>query len=654
MAIAKMKKLSIVSKPALKEDLVRNLQALQSVEVSALPREDAEDAVDAAQVKSEDYVQYDDLYQRAERALVILSRYAKDRSMMEKLTHKRPVFSLEGLHQEVDLDQGQALIEEVEKLYNQRENIISTRETVEDEQTAVSNWRSLDVNPAELYQLDHFAVSLGTVPNDSSSSQWHALKEDTKDEDISLLEAFSNEDEIGVVAVTRKSQAEDFQGRLAQYHFQPFDYPYEEGPETAFQNLEDKRKSLIKEEEEVVQALQTLEAKIPLVEQVAEETYNRSQHALAVQLTYDNDYLILLSGWTDEEDYDALIQKLEASIGADNFVVVEEEITEEAIDNNEVPTKLKNNALNAPFEMITEMYGVPNYREIDPTPFITPFYLLFFGMMMGDLGYGLVLWLGTLVAMKMMDLHGSAGNMVKFGHYLSYPTMLVGLLYGSFFGESIPTGIVDPTGDAILIMAASVVIGLIHILVALCIKIYLEVRRGNMESAYSDGLGWILILLGLGAWGIGAMAGMPEVGTIGKWVSIIGFAGMIIVPVIFQDKKLLAAGLGLYNIYGISGYVGDLVSYTRLMALGISGGSIAMAFNMLVGFFPAPIRFTIGIVLIIALQSFNLFLSVLSGYVHGLRLIFVEFFGKFYEGDGRAFSPINTLEKYVRLNNSDK
>ena len=79
-----------------------------------------------------------------------------------------------------------------------------------------------------------------------------------------------------------------------------------------------------------------------------------------------------------------------------------------------------------------------------------------------------------------------------------------------------------------------------------------------------------------------------------------------------------------------------------------------MAFNMLVGFFPAPIRFTIGIVLIIALQSFNLFLSVLSGYVHGLRLIFVEFFGKFYEGDGRAFSPINTLEKYVRLNNSDK
>ena len=494
----------------------------------------------------------------------------------------------------------------------------------------------------------------GLSLTDSSSSQWHALKEDTKDEDISLLEAFSNEDEIGVVAVTRKSQAEDFQGRLAQYHFQPFDYPYEEGPETAFQNLEDKRKSLIKEEEEVVQALQTLEAKIPLVEQVAEETYNRSQHALAVQLTYDNDYLILLSGWTDEEDYDALIQKLEASIGADNFVVVEEEITEEAIDNNEVPTKLKNNALNAPFEMITEMYGVPNYREIDPTPFITPFYLLFFGMMMGDLGYGLVLWLGTLVAMKMMDLHGSAGNMVKFGHYLSYPTMLVGLLYGSFFGESIPTGIVDPTGDAILIMAASVVIGLIHILVALCIKIYLEVRRGNMESAYSDGLGWILILLGLGAWGIGAMAGMPEVGTIGKWVSIIGFAGMIIVPVIFQDKKLLAAGLGLDNIYGISGYVGDLVSYTRLMALGISGGSIAMAFNMLVGFFPAPIRFTIGIVLIIALQSFNLFLSVLSGYVHGLRLIFVEFFGKFYEGDGRAFSPINTLEKYVRLNNSDK
>ena len=118
-----------------------------------------------------------------------------------------------------------------------------------------------------------------------------------------------------------------------------------------------------------------------------------------------------------------------------------------------------------------------------------------------------------------------------------------------------------------------------------------------------------------------------------------------------SDNKALGAGAGLYNLYGITGYIGDMVSYTRLMALGVSGGSIAVAFNMIIDFLPLWARFTIGAVLFVLLHTINFGLSMLSAYVHGARLVFVEFFGKFYEGGGKALEPLKTEEKYIYLKN---
>ncbi|HFP9141118.1 TPA: V-type ATPase 116kDa subunit family protein, partial [Enterococcus faecium] len=129
---------------------------------------------------------------------------------------------------------------------------------------------------------------------------------------------------------------------------------------------------------------------------------------------------------------------------------------------------------------------------------------------------------------------------------------------------------------------------------------------------------------------------------------------ILIVPIIQSPSKVKGAAKGAYNLYGLTGYIGDLVSYTRLMALGISGGSIGAAFNMLVAFMPPAARFSVGILLIIALHALNMFLTLLSAYVHGARLQYVEFFGKFYTGGGRAFDPLKTAEKYVNINHKKK
>lgn len=135
----------------------------------------------------------------------------------------------------------------------------------------------------------------------------------------------------------------------------------------------------------------------------------------------------------------------------------------------------------------------------------------------------------------------------------------------------------------------------------------------------------------------------------GAIVAVISALSIVAVPIIQSKSKAKGIAKGLYELYNLTGYIGDLVSYTRLMALGISGGSIAAAFNMLVEFMPPVARFTVGIVLIIALHALNLFLSLLSAYVHGARLQYVEFFGKFYTGGGRAFQPLKTEEKYLNI-----
>jgi V/A-type H+-transporting ATPase subunit I len=136
---------------------------------------------------------------------------------------------------------------------------------------------------------------------------------------------------------------------------------------------------------------------------------------------------------------------------------------------------------------------------------------------------------------------------------------------------------------------------------------------------------------------------------IGVGLAIASALLVVVTPMMQSKSKIKGLAKGAYDLYGISGYIGDLVSYTRLMALGISGGSIAAAFNMLVSYMPPVARFTVGILLMVALHGLNIFLSLLSAYVHGARLQYVEFFGKFYEGGGRAFRPLKTEEKYINI-----
>ena len=382
----------------------------------------------------------------------------------------------------------------------------------------------------------------------------------------------------------------------------------------------------------------------------------RRQQAAESFLQSEN--TIMVRGWAPAQSMDALRRCVNSACGDDYYI--EDRPVER--DSADVPIKLKNNRLVAAFESITSMYSLPRYNEIDPTPLLTPFYLLFFGLMVGDAGYGLVLFAATSFALGRLRLKAGARQFMQFLFYLSIATMACGLLYGSAFGmafftpmraaDGSPKAILDSSSDIVIMIVLSVAIGMAQVLFGVAVKGYALLRRGQVFAAVFDSLFWILavasgVLLIVGAAGIALPSAAASVG---MWVFVASLVGLAATQ--GRDNPSLVGKVagGLFGVYGLTSYVGDLVSYTRLVALSLSGAYIAFSFNLMIGLIGNPVsKVLLGGLIFLVGQSMNLGLSVLGGYVHSCRLQYVEFFGKFYEGGGRPFKPLALQNKYVEI-----
>ena len=449
-------------------------------------------------------------------------------------------------------------------------------------------------------------------------------------------------------ALTNKDNEKVVEDALRGYGFTPFKFEEEETPLKLIHDYNerisiiDANKFILKEE------LAGYDEELKII-QLAYEYYNN----LVSRKTISSNFLktestTLIQGWVPINQNEKFTTIAKEVLG-DDYYLNFEDVKEEEIDD--VPILLENNDLNASFEAVTGMYSLPKYNDIDPTPLVTPFYLIFFGMMVADAGYGLLMLIGTLLALKFFHFDEEMKKMVKFFMYLSFPTIVFGLMYGSVFGDLIKfKGLIDTNKDFMTILVLSLVFGVIQIFFGLGIKAFVLIKMGKPLEAFMDVGSWVITLLSLGGIGAGAMLNIPVLKTICIAGAIIGALLIVFTQGRAAESIGGKIGQGLYELYGITSYIGDLVSYTRLMAIGLSGGSIAGAINMIIKMVPGPIGiFIIGPLLFVIFQTVNLLLSLLSGYVHTLRLTYVEYFSKFYEGGGRAFKPFETKNKYINL-----
>ena len=360
-----------------------------------------------------------------------------------------------------------------------------------------------------------------------------------------------------------------------------------------------------------------------------------------------------LTGWIAEEDADKVKKLL------DRYSCYY--TLEQPAEGDDPPVKLKNNKFVQPYELITEMYSLPTPDGIDPTPMLTPFFILFFGMMLADAGYGLLIFLLCFIGLKKFKPdEGFLKSAMQIGTSCGLSTMFWGVMYGGYFGNLIPQvaeswfgktitipAVFDMLNDPMSIMILSFLLGAVHLFTGMGIKIYMLAKRGHLMDGLMDVGLWYLVLVGL------PMMVLPAVANVGKILAIVGAVGLILTQGRHEKNILMKPIKGVMSLYDITGYLSDVLSYSRVLALGLAGGIIANVFNLLgtmpgfnlIGVIAFLLIFVIG-------HVFNLAISGLGAYVHTSRLQYVEFFSKFYEAGGKPFRPFQANTKYTLI--SDK
>ncbi len=333
---------------------------------------------------------------------------------------------------------------------------------------------------------------------------------------------------------------------------------------------------------------------------------------------------------------------------------------------DDAPVKLKNNSFARPAQNILTMYAAPSHADIDPTPILAFFFYFFFGMMFSDAGYGLLMVIVIGIVLKVFKPDRRMRDNLKLFQYCGVSTFFWGLIFGSIFGDApaalynyftgsnvtmaqiLPWPTLDPQKDALMLMIISIAFGLIHILVGMGCKFYICLKEKDYGGAFFDTGLWMMTLIGFAVLAVG-MATTQIVLYIGAGIAIACAVGLVLT----QGRKKKGIGKvigGLASLYDVTSYISDLLSYSRLLALGLTTGVMAQVFNMLSTMFGKSLMGVIFMVVILLVgHAVNIGLNALGSYVHTMRLQYVEMFSKFYEGGGKEFEPFSLKSKYIKI-----
>ena len=655
MAIVKMSKFDLVVFAEQRAKVLKKLQKFKEVNFVDIELHDengelSKDTVEGVTkyVNNEELTHIDERLYQLSNAISLIKKYDERKTRLRDVIHGNENYTFDELAKKVLSYDWKKVSSELNKIgtqYSQIKSEISKKYMRYDE---IDLWERLDVNPKELKNLKKVNTFLGTVPIKLKGTFIDGISELDKTyyEELKIVK-----DEVYYLVISSidESEKEKLAETFRNSSFTVENLDIDAVPQDYKNGLQKEISELKKEKRRLKAQIKTYSEDLTDLQAVYEYMQNKKLRIVESEKLAQTENTILIKGWIPTEKVSEF-EKVVKDEAGDNYYLT---FTDADRDDATVPIKLKNGKVASTFENLTGMYAYPRYNEIDPTPLFTPFYILFFGMMGADVGYGLVLLLATMFVLKVVNLSSQMRKSIKFFFYLSFSVIFWGLLYGSYFGATIPGmwRLVDPASQYNDLLIGSIVFGVVHIFVGLAIKAYMLIRDGKSLEAVYDVLFWYMALIGGMLFLIFKLMNLSAVvANVSMWVMIAGMAGIVLTG--GREAKGVGAKLGggLYSLYGISSYVGDFVSYSRLMALGLSGGFIASAINMIAGMISGSWVGMIFIpVILIAGHLFNMFLSFLGAYVHTSRLMYVEYFGKFYEGGGKPFKDFRTENKYINL-----
>jgi V/A-type H+-transporting ATPase subunit I len=651
MAIVKMQKFNLITFRGYQETIMEKLQDFQEVELFPAEKFSA-DSPDSFK-KMQEHPKLEELENQIAQlawARSFLDRYLSSSGMIKRLKEPLQRYTLNQLSEHADTYDWMAVYQELRAADKRLRILEQERRELSEQENALNIWRYFDEQPSILETFEQAGGMLGTIPN----SELPSLSKKIGELPNTYLETIHQTTTTTYLLVLfHKDSRKKAANTLRIAGFEEYHYPFDGKPSQDLQEIKQQSEKLIQEETSLKESLRNKRDDYHSLGIAAEYLESKLARVSRNKELLESDYTFNLSGWVPIDKAQRLVKQIEKAVGQEYYLEFKE-ITEE--NTEEIPILLKNHSLVEPFEGLVGMYSLPQYDELDPTPLMAPFYAIAFGMMVADFGYGLLLFAAIFTAKRIFHFKPSMKRNLTFFEICAIPTMMWGLIYGNIFGFEFSFQLLSPSSDITQILILSVIFGYFQVLFALGLKFYILWGKKNERSkAFFQAGSWIFFLLSALVLVIGMMllpdSPLQQIGLIGMIASLV----LIVIGGSFDGQTIVGKiGAGLYALMDVTSYLGDLISYTRLMALGVAGGSIAAAFNLIISYLPVYARFTIGILLFIVLHSLNIFLSFLSAYVHGIRLQYLEFFGKFFTGGGRPFSPLKAKEHYVEVISEEK
>ncbi len=679
MSVLPMKRISVVGMRKDRKAVLETIQRSQAVEIDMAPLSKAEGDIYKKIDVSASAQLFTKNAESAARALEVLNSACPEKTSLLSSFEGRKMISVDDFTKNVS--KREVIMKEVQNILKLDKELAEAKSEIprlETQIDALGPWLSLDV-PLSFKGTKKTAAFIGTfsdeVTEEGLLSRLKELAPDVKGIDVNIISAST--DISSVMILCMKEDADVLDNALRHMNFQR--PPLSDAvPSKQKEEYEEDIKKCEKRIEDIGTALEGLSDKREDIRFIHDYYLMRADKYAVIGQLEQSERTFLLSGFVPEACASSLEQEITSKFDASVEITDPDE-------NEDVPVLLKNNGYAQPVEGVVESYSMPGKGELDPTMPVAIFYYFMFGMMLSDFAYGALMTGATaLLLKKFKNMEPGLKRSMKMFCYCGIGTMFSGILFGSYFGDA-PTVIakeffgvdfvikplyVDPITNSMKVLVFSFAIGIIHLFAGLILNMYQAIKQKRIVDAVCDSLFWIFLVGGLILYGLttdmvvnmfpGALTRLPApLGTFGAVLAVIGAVGILFMGGRESKNPVKRLMKGAYALYGVTGYLSDILSYSRLLALGLATSVISTVFNSMgqmvsEGLFHSNVfGAIIGIILFLVIfligHGLNMAINALGAYVHANRLQFVEFFGKFYSGGGRKFEPFAVKTKYFKF-----
>lgn len=645
MAIVNMSKFHLFSFDHDRNELLKNLQKFRYVHLNDLREEEFSASLQEVE-RSEELVALDEQINQSKWAIERLDSFVGKPGMVQSLKEGQKHFTLQEIRDRAATFDFESHYRELSNLNTERERLLQRNGNIDAMVEELSPWITLETPVEKLYRFEHVKVFTGTIPLRYKEDFLKALEPLDM---TTATEVHQDKNFAYFIVIAEKEKILETEEVFRINGFTPAEVKTKGKVSDEIDRLHKEKQDNETKSQELMEEMKSKVGNLEDYEIYYDYLRNEKLKLLSSEKFMKTEQVDVIEGYVPTERLKDLDRNISEVLGDSYYFVAEEAKKEDP----KVPIILKNNKFVSPFESLTEMYAMPRYNEIDPTPLFAPFYFIFAGIMVGDFGYGALVFLATLFALKSFNLKPSVRRFVRFFNYIGLSASIWGLLFGSVFGGLIEMpSLINPAEDYMEMIILSLILGGIHLFFGLAIQAYMDLRDGKPKDALFDVGFWYMALVGLVVVILSRVFDMKDiVVTVSKIVMIIGMIGIVATGGRQEESIGGKIGWGVYSLYGITSYIGDIVSYLRLMALALASSFIGVAVNLIAGmlFGSGIIGIIVAIAVFAIFHLFNAFLSYLSAYVHSARLIYVEMFNKFYEGGGVPFKKMLEQSDYFNI-----